>query len=49
MDDFPLPNIDTLVDNIAYHEILSLMDSFFGYNYIMIIEEDKLDYDHRGG
>ena len=28
-DDFPLPNIDMIVDLIAGHEILSLMDGFF--------------------
>ena len=40
-DDFPLPNIDALVDNIADHEMFSFMDDFFGYNQIIIVEEDK--------
>ena len=31
-DDFPLPNIDNIVDAIASHEMLSLMDGFSGYN-----------------
>ena len=30
-DDFPLPNIDMIVDLTAGHEILSLMDRFLGY------------------
>lgn len=30
--DFPLPNIDNLVDSIIVHEMLSLMDGFSGYN-----------------
>lgn len=29
-DDFPLPNIDMIVDLTAGHELLSLMDGFFG-------------------
>ena len=31
-DDFPLPYIDVLVDNIAQHKIFSFMDGFYGYN-----------------
>ena len=31
-DDFPLPYIDILVDNIAGHALLSFMDEFSGYN-----------------
>lgn len=33
-DDFPLPNIDTLVDNIVRYDMLSLMDGFSSYNQI---------------
>jgi len=40
-DDFPLPNIDTLVDATAGHEMLSLMDGFFGYNQIRVTSKDK--------
>jgi len=40
-DDFPLPNIDTLVDATAGHEMLSLMDGFFGYNQIKVAPEDQ--------
>ena len=29
-DDFPLPNIDMIVDLTARHEVLSLMDGFYG-------------------
>ena len=31
-DDFPLPNIDMIVDMTAGYEIYSLMDSFSRYN-----------------
>lgn len=30
--DFPLPNIDNLMDSNFGHEILSLMDGFSSYN-----------------
>ena len=33
-DDFPLPNIDMLVDGTAGHELFSFMDGFSGYNQI---------------
>ena len=31
-DSFPLPQIDLIVDAMVGHELLSLMDAFFGYN-----------------
>lgn len=31
-DDFPLPNINILVDLTTGHEMLSLVDAFLGYN-----------------
>ena len=31
-DNFPLPHIDTLVDNIATNRFFSFMDDFSGYN-----------------
>jgi len=39
-DDFPLPHIDVLVDNIAQHAFFSFMDGFSGYNQIKMAEED---------
>ena len=33
-DDFPLPNIDILVNNTIDYEMLSLMNGFFGYKYL---------------
>lgn len=35
-DDFPLTNIDMIVDLIVRYEILSLMNGFSGYNQIRI-------------
>jgi ribonuclease HI len=40
-DNFPLPHIDTLVDNTATNVVFSFMDRFSGYNQIKMAEEDK--------
>ena len=40
-DSYPLPQIDTLVDSSARHELLSFMDAFLGYNHIKMKEEDQ--------
>lgn len=40
-DDFPLPNIDMIVDMTAGFEMYSLMDGFSGYNQIKIAPEDQ--------
>ena len=39
-DDFPLLHIDLLIDNTIGYEMLSFMDSFSGYNQIILVEED---------
>ena len=31
-DDFPLPHIDVLMDNMASNALMSFMDGFSGYN-----------------
>jgi hypothetical protein len=41
-DDFPLPNIDMIVDSTTGHALLSFMDGFLGYNQIFIPIEDQL-------
>nr|XP_016454893.1 PREDICTED: RNA-directed DNA polymerase homolog [Nicotiana tabacum] len=40
-DSFPLPHIDQLIDATAGHELLSFLDSYSGYNQILMEEEDK--------
>ena len=40
-DNFPLPHIDTLVDNTDTNRFFSFMDGFSGYNQIKMAEEDK--------
>ena len=40
-DNFPLPHIDTLVDNTAKHSLFSYMDGFSGYNQMRMAPEDR--------
>lgn len=39
--DFPMPNIDMIVDSTVRHALLSFMDEFLGYNHIFIPLEDQ--------
>ena len=41
-DPFPIPFTDSILEEVAGHEIYSFMDGFSGYNRICIVEEDKL-------
>lgn len=41
-DPFPIPFIDTILEEVARHEMYSFMDRFLGYNQISIAKEDKL-------
>jgi len=40
-DDFPLPNIDMIMDSIVGHDKLSVMYGFLGYNQILINPVDQ--------
>jgi len=40
-DSYPLLRIDTLVDSIARHQLLSFMDAFSSYNQIILNEADQ--------
>ena len=40
-DNFPLPHIDTLVNNTTTNKFFFFMDGFSGYNQIKMAEEDK--------
>ena len=40
-DSFPLPRIDQLVDSTAGHRLLTFMDTFSGYNQIMMNEGNQ--------
>lgn len=40
-DDFPLPRIGSVVDDVANNEILSLLDCFSGYHQIWMKKEDE--------
>uniref|UniRef100_A0A2N9EQG7 Reverse transcriptase domain-containing protein n=1 Tax=Fagus sylvatica TaxID=28930 RepID=A0A2N9EQG7_FAGSY len=40
-DNFPLPHIDTLIDNTTTNVMFLFMDGFSGYNQIKMVDEDK--------
>jgi hypothetical protein len=40
-DNFPLPQIDKIVDSTAGYEVMSLLDCFSSYHQIYMKEEDK--------
>src|SRR6187397_3237078 len=40
-DPFPLPHIDAMVDATAGHELLSFMDTYSGYNQILMHKDDQ--------
>ena len=40
-DSYPLPSIDQLVDATSWHELLTFMDAFLGYNQIRMTLEDN--------
>ena len=40
-DNFPLPHIDTLIDNTATNRFFSFVDRFSSYNQIKMAKEDK--------
>ena len=39
-DPFPLPFVDSILDDVAGHEMYSFLDGFSGYNQIRMAEED---------
>ena len=39
-DNFPLPHINNLIDNMAKHSLFSFMDGFLGYNKIRMALKD---------
>lgn len=41
-DPFPIPFMDSILEEVAGHEIYTFLDGFFGYNGISIAKEDKL-------
>ena len=40
-DDYPLPNIDLLIDSTAGHAMFSFMDGYSGYNQIKLAARDQ--------
>ena len=46
-DEFPLPNIDLLVDSAMGSSMFSFMDGYSGYNYIQMTAKDAKKTDFR--
>lgn len=40
-DNFPLPQIDLIVNAMVMHKVLSLMDTYSGYSQIKMSEADQ--------
>ena len=40
-DNYPLPQVDVLVDSTTQHQLLRFMDAFSGYNQIRMHEADQ--------
>ena len=40
-DHFPLPNMEMILQQVAGSQMMSLLDSFYGYNQMKVKREDK--------
>lgn len=47
LDPFPLPYMDSILDEVAGHEIYSFLDGFSGYNQIRMAPKNQADSVHN--
>jgi hypothetical protein len=40
-DNYPLPNMETLLQRVTGSKIMSMLDGFFGYNQVLVRKEDQ--------
>ena len=40
-DNYPLPKMDTILQNIVGSQIMSMLDGFSGYNHILVHPDDQ--------
>jgi hypothetical protein len=40
-DNYPLPNMDTLLQRVTSSKIMSMLDGFSGYNQVLVRKEDQ--------
>ena len=40
-DNYPVPPIKQILNMVSGSELFSLLDGFFGYNQVLVAEEDK--------
>lgn len=38
---YPLPNMESLLQEVTILELMSMLDGFLGYNQVIMAEEDK--------
>jgi hypothetical protein len=41
-DNYPLPNMEMLLQEVTSSTLMSRLDGFFGYNQVLVVEEDRL-------
>jgi len=41
-DNYPVPSMEQLLQTVSGLDIFSLLDSFLGYNQVLVLEEDRL-------
>lgn len=40
-DNYPFPNMESLLQQVTRSKIMSMLDGFLGYNQVLMVEEDK--------
>jgi hypothetical protein len=40
-DNYPLPNMEMLLQQVTGSALMSMLDGFFGYNQVLVAEEDR--------
>jgi putative transposase len=40
-DNYPLPNMEFILQQVTRSTFMSMLDGFFGYNQVLVAEEDR--------
>jgi hypothetical protein len=40
-DNYPLPNMEMLLQQVTGSALMSMLDGFSGYNQVLVVEEDR--------
>ena len=41
-DNYPVPPMEQILQMVSGYELFSLLDGFYGYNQVLVAEEDRL-------